>query len=54
MTEPVFVAEAIDSTTGTLRERGPDRGNRDDAEGDLESLREKWALATTFRVREIG
>jgi len=43
-------AEARDTTTGTLRERGPERGTRDEAEEDAEELREKWALATKVRV----
>lgn len=54
MSAPVYYAEARDSGTGTLRERGEERDNRDVAEDDAEELRAKWVLATTVRVREVA
>jgi hypothetical protein len=49
-----FFARATDSATGTLREEvGPFEG-REAAEEALDELREKWTLATTFRVVARG
>ena len=53
MKKVVFFAEARDSTTGTLRERGPDRVSREDAESDADELRARWVLATKVRVHEV-
>lgn len=47
-----FVARAIDTTSGTLREQvGPFR-TREEAEEALDGLRGKWELATKYAVVE--
>jgi len=50
VTSAVWYAEARDTTTGCLRECGPERISPEDAESDAEELRAKWALGTKVRI----